>query len=420
MSSEFRKKHHVLVCKSNAHRSELPFCDASFHRTAFDRADSRARAFSRAAARRAHHDVIELAAHPLAGYIVGGRALDDNNAKPRPEPTMPTLYPLRFEPLLRRYLWGGRRLESRLGKTLPPGDDYAESWEVVDHGDDQSVVRAGPLAGTTLHALVQEAGSALLGRHDPLPQFPLLFKFLDAHRNLSVQVHPNDQQAALQIPPDLGKTEAWVVLHAEPGSTIFAGLKRGFDRNALAREVDRGTTELCLHALQPRVGDCLFIPAGTVHALGAGLVVAEIQQASDTTFRIFDWNRVDADGRPRQLHLDQALDVINFEHGPVSLQQPVPTDRTCVERLVECDKFILDRWDFTRSEIVGSLAKTPPGIGGDDRCHLIAVLAGTLKIADDPLDAPLEAGETCLLPAACGEQSVQVTDQTVLLDIFLP
>ncbi len=343
---------------------------------------------------------------------------------------MADLYPLRFTPIFRRYLWGGRRLETRLFKSLPPGDDYAESWEVVDHGQDQSVVRAGPLAGTTLRRLVQQHGPDLLGRHQPLEQFPLLFKFLDAHRNLSVQVHPNDRQAARQTPPDLGKTEAWVILHAEPGSTIYAGLKRGFDRAAFAREVDRGTTELCLHSFQPRVGDCLFIPAGTVHALGAGLVVAEIQQASDTTFRIFDWNRVGADGQPRQLHIEQALDVIDFDQGPVAPQQPAPTDRPDVERLVACDKFILDRWDLARQGLADTVAQgpgssAPPnsatvGIGGDQRCHLVAVLSGSVTFPGDPVERPVTAGEICLLPSVCGRTEIGASDQTVLLDIYLP
>jgi mannose-6-phosphate isomerase len=323
---------------------------------------------------------------------------------------MSTLYPLRFELLFRRYLWGGRRLETTLGKSLPPGDDYAESWEVVDHGDDQSVVVAGAMAGTPLRDIVRDFGNELMGRHHPVKQFPLLFKFLDAHRNLSVQVHPNDLQAARLDPPDFGKTEAWFVLHAEPGSTIYAGLKRGFDRHAFAREVSRGTTELCLHSYQPEVGDCLFIPAGTVHAIGAGLVVAEIQQASDTTFRIFDWNRVGTDGKPRQLHIEQALDVIDFERGPVAVQQPAQTDCPHVRRLVECDKFIANRWEFSGRQV----------IGGDQRCHLIAVLAGSLDVTGDPLDTPLVSGQTCLLPTACGEVVIQATGRTVLLEIFLP
>ena len=155
-----------------------------------------------------------------------------------------------------------------------------------------------------------------------------MFKFLDAQKTLSVQVHPNDDQAARLDPPDLGKTEAWVVLAAEPGSRIYAGLKRGFDRHALEREVHRGTCELCLHSFEPQPGDCVFIPAGTVHALGAGLVVAEIQQASDTTFRLFDWNRVDRDGKPRPLHIRESLDTINYLRGQVQPQTPAATEAT--------------------------------------------------------------------------------------------
>jgi mannose-6-phosphate isomerase len=320
-----------------------------------------------------------------------------------------SLYPLRFRPLYRRYLWGGRRLETILGKPLPPGDDYAESWEVVDHGEDQSVVAAGPLEGASLSYLLAEHGEELLDRHHPLSQFPLLFKFLDAQRNLSVQVHPNDQQAARLDPPDLGKTEAWVVLHAEPGSTIYAGLKRGFDRHALEREVTRGTVELCLHRFQPRAGDCLFIPAGTVHALGEGLVIAEIQQASDATFRLFDWNRVGPDGQPRRLHIAESLDVIDYQRGPVDPQIPEPTGQPGIERLVACDKFVLDRRTFD----------APITLGGDQRFHLLAGIAGSADVSDDSTGQPLQRGQSLLLPACC-RATVSPREETVLLDMYLP
>jgi mannose-6-phosphate isomerase len=321
---------------------------------------------------------------------------------------MTDLYPLRFEPILRRYLWGGRRLENVLGKSLGEGDDYAESWEIVDHGDDQSIVRDGPLKGRRLSELIQQHPRELLGRHAGGAQFPLLFKFLDAHKNLSVQVHPNDDQAARLDPPDLGKTEAWVVLHAEPGSVIYAGLKRGMDRAALEREVNRGTTEQCLHRIQPQVGDCVFIPAGTVHAIGAGLVIAEIQQASDTTFRLFDWNRVDAHGNPRALHIQQSLDVIDYDRGPVMPQTPQATDRAHVERLVSCDKFVLDRWRFDQ-------VKTG---GGDQRCHLFAVVKGALSLEED--GQPLRRGDTALLPAAVGQFTLRPSEECILLDMYLP
>jgi mannose-6-phosphate isomerase len=320
------------------------------------------------------------------------------------------LEPLRFEPRFRRYLWGGRRLATVLGKTIGAGDDYAESWEVVDHGADQSIVASGPLAGTTLHEVVVKHNDALFGRHAPQKSFPLLFKFLDAQRTLSVQVHPNDAQAAKLDPPDLGKTEAWVVLGAEPGSIIYAGLKPGIGREELSAAIKNGTCEECLHSFEPRVGDCVFIPAGTVHALGAGLVIAEIQQASDTTFRLFDWNRVDLGGKPRPLHVDQALGVIDFDRGPVNAQTPVRRSNAPVERLVTCDKFLLDRWRIER----------PIQLPADDSFHLLAVIAGEAALTDGEISQPLRLGSTVLVPAERGAVSVVPRGSATLLDIRLP
>ncbi len=279
--------------------------------------------------------------------------------------------PLRFQPLFRRYLWGGRRLATVLGKPLGDGEDYAESWELVDHGADQSQVLSGPLAGRTLGELVQQHATELLGQHAHLTQFPLLFKLLDCNRTLSVQVHPNDEQGAQLDPPDLGKTEAWVVLAAEPGSKIYAGLKPGVTREDLRASLEAGNCETCLHDFEPQVGDCVFIQAGTVHALGAGLLIAEIQQASDTTFRLFDWNRVDADGNPRALHIEESLAVTDFARGPVAPQTPAPTALPGRERLVDCDKFVLDRctWEGTQP------------VGGDQKFHLMVVVEGALEIA---------------------------------------
>jgi mannose-6-phosphate isomerase len=319
------------------------------------------------------------------------------------------MYPLRFGPILRRYLWGGRRLAA-WGKQLGPGDDYAESWEVADQRDVQSVVLAGPLAGRTLGELVRERGAALLGRHHPQPQFPLLLKLLDAQQCLSVQVHPRDEHAAHLDPPQRGKTEAWYVLDAPPGAVLYAGLKRGIDRQALRREVHRGTVALCLHEVHPRVGDCVFIPAGVVHAIGPGLLLAEIQQQSDITYRLYDWDRLGPDGRPRPLHVEQALEVIDFQHGPVNVQQPEPTGRAGVRRLVSCPQFVWDRW-----ELEGRTA-----LGGDGRCHVVLVVSGSMQVAGDAMPAPLTPGSTIVLPAAAGAVRVEPLEPVTLLDAYLP
>ncbi len=325
-------------------------------------------------------------------------------------------YLLRFDPLFRRYLWGGRRLGTMLGKAIGPGEDYAESWEIVDHGDDQSVVLNGPLAGRTLGELVREQPAALLGEEfQGAESFPLLFKFLDCNRTLSVQVHPNDEQGAQLDPPDLGKTEAWVVLAAEPGSKIYAGLKPGVTPEQLAAAIAAGHCETSLHEFEARVGDCVFIPAGTVHALGEGLVIAEIQQASDTTFRLHDWNRVDAAGNPRQLHVDESLATIDYTRGPVSSQRPQPVGPS-VERLVECDKFLLDR--LTLAD--GATAT----IGGGGSFHLLAVLEGEFTVTTNSTGATasetLSGGHTALLPAAAGQAAVASRGKTVVLDVSLP
>ncbi len=319
-------------------------------------------------------------------------------------------YPLRFQPIFRDYLWGGRRLETMLGKSLGDGDVYAESWEVVDHGDDQSVVVAGEASGRTLHQLVVEHGEELFGRHDPQRQFPLLFKFLDCNRTLSVQVHPNDEQGARLDPPDLGKTEAWIVLATDPGSKIFAGLRPGVTRDDVASALAAGTCEETLHQFEPSVGDCVFIEAGTVHALGAGLVIAEIQQASDTTFRLFDFNRVGADGKPRPLHIAESLATIDYDRGPVSAVEQTATDEPGRERLVDCDKFVLDRCTLT----------SPRTIGGDRRFHLLVSVEGSVDVEGDPTGDPLSTGETCLLPAAAGGAQLTPQGRAVVLDTYLP
>jgi mannose-6-phosphate isomerase len=261
-----------------------------------------------------------------------------------------------------------------------------------------------------LHELVTQRGEELLGKHHPQARFPLLLKFLDAAQPLSVQVHPDDAQGARLTPPDLGKSEAWVVMRAEPGSAIYAGFKRGFDRAAVEREVSRGTVELCLHRFEPKVGDCVYLPAGTVHALGAGLMVAELQQASDTTFRLFDWNRVGPDGQPRALHVEQALATIDFAREPITPIGTQPIDAAGMECLVHGEKFVLERFRSDR----------PLTVGGDGQARLLVVLDGELAVEKDASPEPLGTGGTMLLPAGCGAIRLEPVSQVVGLLARLP
>jgi mannose-6-phosphate isomerase len=261
-----------------------------------------------------------------------------------------------------------------------------------------------------LHDLVSQHGAALFGRHYPQRQFPLLLKYLDCNLTLSVQVHPNDEQGAKLNPPDLGKTEAWLVLAAEPGSRIYAGLKPGVDRATLERDAVNGRCEACLHDFEPRVGDCLLIEAGTVHALGAGLLVAEIQQASDTTFRLFDWNRVGPDGKPRTLHVRESLATIDYSRGPVDPVVPQRTDHECIERLVRCDKFVLDRWKLDSQQ----------KLFNDNRFHILTVVAGDAAVQFGSTRRELRRGVTVLVPACCSEVEVEPRGTATVLDMYLP
>lgn len=319
----------------------------------------------------------------------------------------PHAYPLRLEPAFRNYPWGGRKLATHLGKTLPSDGNWAESWEVVDHPEHESVVASGPLAGKTLGQLMRDHGHWLVGDVEAVAgRFPLLLKYLDCHRVLSVQVHPDDEYGLKMSPPDLGKTEAWYILKADPGAILYAGLKPGVDREGLAEAIAAGKTAECLHVIEPRAGDCVFIPAGTVHALGAGLLVAEIQQSSNTTFRLYDWDRVDDKGQSRPLHVQQSLETIDFAAGARTCQVPQTTQSPGRVRLVECDKFCFDR-------ISGIAGCT---VGGDGRFHILTVPQGQVTIAGAGVTETLTAGQSLLLPASAPTCEVQMNANSILLE----
>lgn len=306
--------------------------------------------------------------------------------------------PVRFEPFLRPMVWGGRRLGDVLGKPLPTAESYGESWELSDHASHRSVVASGPHAGRTLRSLMERDRGALLGAAaETHVAFPWLVKFLDAGDWLSVQVHPDENVVRTLWPGEGSKTEAWFVLAAEPGSRIYAGLKPGVDATTLRHAVADGSVTEHLHSFAPRPGDCVFLPAGTVHAVGGGVLIAEIQQTSDATFRLFDWNRRDAAGKSRQLHIEEGFASIHWDRGPVeSIRVEGFADRGAVnprrQRLVRCPYFEIDYVESDR------------GLGLETgRLRVLVMLAGGSRLTFPGGAERAVAGQTWLLPATLPE-----------------
>ena len=324
-----------------------------------------------------------------------------------------SLYPLTFRPVLKDYIWGGRNLE-RFGRKLPQGIT-AESWEIAGHKNGTTRVENGRYAGKLLTEVQTELGLDLIGSNCAWAQerdkFPLLIKLLDATRPLSVQVHPDDDYALKHEGNELGKTEMWVVLHAEPGAELILGVKSGTTRQAIRQAILDGKLEPFLHTIPVKTGDHLCVPAGSLHAIMDGLIIAEIQQNSDTTYRVYDWNRVGADGKPRPLHVEKALDVINFEQVEPSLSalKLIAVD-SGIRRSLLCQNkyFVTERVEMTP----GSNFK---GNCNGDSLEIWGVLSGGVRINDVALDAV----RFTILPAAMGEFNFTTNNNATLLRTYV-
>jgi mannose-6-phosphate isomerase len=318
---------------------------------------------------------------------------------------------LTFEPIFKERIWGGRSLEKLYGKRLPPNLPIGESWEISDRPGDESVISAGPLKGTTLHRLMVESAAELLGPLAETPKrFPLLIKILDAREKLSLQVHPPARQAA-----QLGgepKTEMWYVAQAGPAAELFAGLKRGVTRAEFEKQLANGTVAGCFHRIPVKAGDALFLPSGRVHAIGAQTVIFEIQQNSDTTYRVFDWNRVDASGRPRQLHLAESLASIDFADFEPSLLPAAisPGNPGTLRPLVDDPLF---RVALRRLKARDTLP-FPAG-----RMNILGVVEGALRVAAGGESTALGAGGFCLVPACCHGAEARAEADAAFLQVQL-
>lgn len=319
---------------------------------------------------------------------------------------MPFTAPLRFQPIYQPRVWGGRRFEIFFGRQLPEADTpYGESWEVSDRPEAQSVV-AGEAenAGLTLHELWTQHRQAVFGT-DSLrigsERFPLLMKILDATEDLSIQVHPPGEVAVV-----LGgepKTEMWFIAHADPGSRIYVGLRPGVSREAFEQGVQTGAVADLVQVIEPKAGDCLFLPSGRLHAIGKGLVIFEIQQNSDTTYRVFDWNRPGMDGKPRPLHVAESLASIDFNDTAPAMQVPEANGT-----LVRCPQFEV------------RLAHDDAVVGLPGEGVTIAVVRGALQIGAGEL---FKAGDFALIPASLDGEARKVlkrTPETEWLEVRIP
>ena len=300
-----------------------------------------------------------------------------------------SLYPLKLQPALHVKVWGGRRLSEQLSKALPTREPYGESWELHD----TARVLNGSLSGRTLEELTRQFGAELLGEgNDPADGFPLLAKFIDANDWLSIQVHPNDEQAQWLEGEPRGKTEAWVVLWADHGAQLVAGLRPGAEREQMAEAIRQNRLEELLVFAEVKAGDVLYLPANTVHALGPGILVYEIQQSSDITYRLYDWGRLGLDGRPRELHIEKGVQVSNLS-ALAQVQRPLG------DLVIDGDYFRTWRHELKNGRLTFS---------SEGRFQALTCISGSILVrADGHEPIVLAHGETGLIPACLRAVSLE-------------
>ena len=307
--------------------------------------------------------------------------------------------PLTFEPIFMERLWGGRELETRFDKRLPTGMRVGESWEIVDRSEVQSIVRNGPLRGSTLHQLWTRYRLEIFGNISNASRFPLLLKLLDAHETLSLQVHPTEKVAV-----KLGgepKTEFWYVAAAEPDAQLFVGLNQALTRKQFEEALSSGTIAEHVHAIPIKAGDAMFLPAGRLHAVGPGNLLIEIQQNSDTTYRVFDWNRIDENGKSRPLQVEQALQCIDLNDVTPNLTKPEG------EVFVRHGLFEIQKWNLV----------SPREIARRGEFAIVCCLTGSLRCSD----VDLAPGEFFLMPAQLRARQLKpLRTKTSLLRVTIP
>jgi len=312
-------------------------------------------------------------------------------------------YPLKFRPIYKQRIWGGRKLRSFFNKDIPAGEKIGESWELADLPDDKSVIANGELSGQTLNSVIAKFPKEITGDENFSRPFPLLIKLLDAEDILSVQVHP-DEQTCRQLGKGVPKTECWYIISAAEGAVIYKGLKKGVSKEQFAEAINKGSIAELLTKVSVEAGQCHFLPAGTAHTIGAGLLIAEIQTPSDTTYRVFDWDRVDDSGKARPLHIEEALESIHFDATGDNLSV------TTMGRLVDCKYFKIDKDTQAKGR---ELLLSP----GKMKTLIILTGSGTITGGEgNPVE--FNAGDTLLVPAAY-EGAIRFADDTQYLTVTI-
>lgn len=312
------------------------------------------------------------------------------------------LYPFKFDPVLKDYIWGGRKLE-KLGKKLPEGI-IAESWEISSHPDGVSTVCNGEFKGQLLTYMIERYGKEIVGTeiYSSTGKFPLLIKFIDANDKLSIQVHPNDEYAKVNENGELGKNEMWYILAAKPGAKLVYGIRPGITAKDFRNAVNENRIEECLNEVEVYPGDVLNIPAGLVHAIGEGILLAEIQQNSNTTYRVFDYNRTDKNGNKRPLHIDKALEVIDFNFNTGNAKTTglnVKIDSNSVKSYKIANKY----FSVELYDVNGLINEKADG----RKFHIYVFVDGDGEIRYSGGKIQFSMGESVLIPACLGEYALE-------------
>jgi mannose-6-phosphate isomerase len=323
---------------------------------------------------------------------------------------MSTLYPFVFQPIFKDRIWGGSELERLYGKKIPANTPIGEAWEISDRPNDESVIANGKFAGKNLRWLMENHAAEILGGAKPAAQgrFPLLCKILDAREKLSLQVHPPASKAAeLKGEP---KTEMWFIADAAPDASLYVGLKNGVTRVEFEKKIADGSVADCFHRIPVKAGDTMFLPSGRVHAIGDGLVIFEIQQNSDTTYRVFDWNRTGLDGKPRELHIAQSLASIDFnDFEPKLVETKFISDGKIQKRaLVNDPLFNVETW---------KLNSGANGFLKPKKLQIIAVTTGEIEIKSGATSVNLTAGQFSLIPAILEQTEILAKSDAALLRV---